>query len=171
MGNSSMTLATIEWLIENGVDYSVLMDKFKDWYVNGAYTPYQHTFDCGNTVADAICNYVEGTALLKCGSTSEWGNGNGSLMRILPVALWCKDELSEMNQKGIDFIEKLSSLTHATLRCKMACVIYSKIIVDLLHTKLDKQTSIQQSLDACKAYYESNKKELKIYHRLQVSLS
>lgn len=33
-------------------------------------------------------NYVKGIAPLESGGKTEWDNGNGSLMRILPVCLY-----------------------------------------------------------------------------------
>ena len=46
--DSSMAIATMEWLGEIGTDkpdYKLLMDKFQKWVFNGDYTPYKEIFD------------------------------------------------------------------------------------------------------------------------------
>lgn len=88
--DSSMAIATTEWLGEIVIsepDYSLLMDKFSNWLLYGDYTPYQNNFDCGIATRKAIMNYGRGIKPLQCGGKSEFDNGNGSLMRILPAAL------------------------------------------------------------------------------------
>lgn len=88
--DSSMSLATMEWLGEMGEskpDYKVLMDKFSEWLLYGDYTAYQENFDSGISTNKAIMNYARGVEPLQCGNKSEYDNGNGSLMRILPAAL------------------------------------------------------------------------------------
>ena len=89
--DSSMAVATMEWLGEMEVaqpDYKQLMDKFSNWILYGDYTPYQENFDCGISTCKAIMNYGRGTEPLLCGEKGEFNNGNGSLMRILPAALY-----------------------------------------------------------------------------------
>ena len=89
--DSSMAVATMEWLGEietQQPDYKRLMDKFSNWILYGDYTPYQENFDCGISTCKAIMNYGRGTEPLLCGEKGEFDNGNGSLMRILPAALY-----------------------------------------------------------------------------------
>lgn len=84
-------LPAMEWLGEMEVaqpDYKQLMDKFSNWILYGDYTPYQENFDCGISTCKAIMNYGRGTEPLLCGEKGEFDNGNGSLMRILPAALY-----------------------------------------------------------------------------------
>lgn len=89
--DSSMAVATMEWLGEietQQPDYKRLMDKFSNWILYGDYIPYQENFDCGISTCKAIMNYGRGTEPLLCGEKGEFDNGNGSLMRILPAALY-----------------------------------------------------------------------------------
>lgn len=167
--DSSMTLATLEWLGEMGdkeANYDLLMDKFSDWLLHGAYTPYGQTFDCGIATSRAVMNYARGMAALECGGKSERDNGNGSLMRILPAALWCKEELEP------EFIYKLSSLTHAHLRSKMACYMYANLIVEILNSnEEEKKELVEHALMTCKKHFESamddaTAHEMDIYARL-----
>jgi ADP-ribosylglycohydrolase len=154
--DSSMTIASMEWLSEMGndePDYNLLMDKFSNWLLYGDYTPYGNTFDCGIATSRAIMNYGRGTSPLEGGGKSDYDNGNGSLMRILPIALWKGKELAGDRVVDADFIFNLSALTHAHLRSKMACLIYSKLIADLLYSyNEDKFATVQKSLLNSKRY-------------------
>lgn len=92
--DSSMTLATLDSIREKGeVDYPDIMERFVKWLFSGEYTPAGKAFDQGNTCVEAICNYVKGKDYKTCGKTGEWANGNGSLMRIMPVCLYAYKKL------------------------------------------------------------------------------
>ena len=157
--DSSMAVATMEWLSEMGndePDYALLMDKFSNWLLYGDYTPYGNTFDCGISTSRAIMNYGRGMEPLQCGGQSDYDNGNGSLMRILPAALWKSAELIGEEVNDADFIFNVSALTHAHVRSKIGCLIYSKLIADLLYNKNDdKFDTVQISLHRCKSYLET----------------
>ena len=157
--DSSMAVATMEWLSEmenNEPDYTLLMDKYLNWLLYGEYTPYGKTFDRGISTSNAILDYRMGTTPLKCGAQSEYGNGNGSLMRILPAALWKSRELAGEEVDDADFIFDMSALTHAHVRSKIGCLIYSKLIADLLYNKNDdKFDTVLSSLQSCKRYLET----------------
>lgn len=131
--DSSMMLATIEWLNDDiAFDYSKLMDKFCMWLMHGGYTPYGDAFDCGITVRRALVNYRGGTKTLLCGERTEFSNGNGSLMRLLPAVLLKYQDLASLEKGAVQFIYDISRLTHAHARSKVACFIYAEIIASLL---------------------------------------
>lgn len=157
--DSSMTIATMEWLSEMGntdPDYTLLMDKFSNWMMNGDYTPYGHTFDYGISTRRAVKNYNHGMEPLQCGGQTEYDNGNGSLMRILPAALRKSRELAGENVESADFIFDVSAVTHVHLRSKIGCLIYSKIIADLLYSQGEaKFDALKRSLSICKKYLEN----------------
>ena len=77
--DSSMTIATMEWLGEmknDEPDYNLLMDKFSNWLLYGDYTPYGNTFDCGIATSRAIMNYGRGISPLECGGKSDFRRGD-----------------------------------------------------------------------------------------------
>lgn len=156
--DSSMVIATMEWLSEmknHQPDYTLLMEKFNRWIMDGEYTPYGVVFDSGISTRVAISEFREGIEPLECGGAAEWDNGNGSLMRILPAALWCCKDLTEDVEKCKEFIFHMSSLTHRHLRSKMACLIYSKLISDLFTAEeKDKLKIVESSMAACKAHFD-----------------
>ena len=95
--DSSMVIATMEWydeLEEWPEDYKPLMEKFCEWLMHGEYTPYGTNFDNGITVSRALMNYARGMEPVESGERAENSNGNGSLMRILPTALFHTTDLA-----------------------------------------------------------------------------
>ncbi|MCQ2501728.1 MAG: ADP-ribosylglycohydrolase family protein, partial [Lachnospiraceae bacterium] len=87
--DSSMALATLASMKEmDDVDPVDIMERFMDWHLNGAYTPYGQAFDQGLTCTSAILCYRHTKDMLTCGRTGEHANGNGALMRILPVCIY-----------------------------------------------------------------------------------
>lgn len=87
--DTSMVIATIDSYIQNNkFDYDDMMNKWEEWINESKYTANNDTFDVGRTCLKAIRNHSLGCKPLDCGIDGEQNNGNGSLMRILPVALY-----------------------------------------------------------------------------------
>ena len=146
--DTAMEIATIDSFIHKKYfDYKDIMDRWVKWISESEYTPTGVTFDIGRSCLKAIKRYCNGSAPLQCGSTSINENGNGSLMRILPVALYAYTR----NLDDI-FIQRLtdemSSLTHAHEVSRLGCYIYVRFIICLLkgYTKEEVYKYIQ-SLD------------------------
>jgi len=127
--DTSMILATLSGISEAaGFDPAVVMEQFRLWVAAAKFTPHGEVFDIGIATRSAIRRFQQGTPPLECGGSGENSNGNGSLMRILPVALTWPDDP--------DLIEKaarLSALTHAHERSKFCCAFYCLVASDLLH--------------------------------------
>lgn len=105
--DTSMTLATIASLKDNDgtVDTVDMLDKYTEWVNDGAYTIDGVCADCGGTTWRAISQ--------KHGCDDEHSNGNGSLMRIAPLALTDATD---------DEIMRISATTHAHPVSMHACV-------------------------------------------------
>ena len=157
--DSSMVIATMEWydeLEEWPEDYKTLMEKFCAWLMHGEYTPYGTNFDNGITVSRALMNYARGMEPVESGERAENSNGNGSLMRILPTALFHTTDLAFEPFHYPEKIYEMSSLTHAHARSKLGCLIYSKIIADIIHKPdEDKIDVVKYSLDVLERYLSS----------------
>lgn len=165
--DTSMTLATLDSL-SCGIDYNDIMEKFCEWYKNNKYTATGVLFDIGTTTQHALSSYITGINPLQCGCNRESDNGNGSLMRIIPAALYAEYymENSSADEK-ILFIHNISALTHAHDRSKVGCGIYAFIVWELI--KENSKDSILRGLDKAKEYY-SQKQEyrnsLDCYNRI-----
>lgn len=120
--DSSMTLATIDSITQckGSINPGHIMECFVAWLNNAKYTPYGKVFDVGNTTSKAIHNYcLSGRWNFKtggCGCSNAMDNGNGSLMRILPLTF--------IDSVHDDIIDVVSGLTHAHPISMLACEIY-----------------------------------------------
>ena len=125
--DSSMTLATISALERCGqISTVMIMHSFFRWLRYGDFTAWGNVFDVGCTTRQAIYRYSNGWEPEECGGTSENDNGNGSLMRILPLAF--------LNCDLVD-VAKVSKLTHGHIISISACEIYVSIAKSLIAGK------------------------------------
>lgn len=126
--DSSMTLATVESIVKLGkVNPYDIMKNFYLWLFKGIFTPYGEMFDVGGATKRAIIQYANGNDAIECGGKDVTDNGNGALMRILPVAM-----LPSSNHKQDDIL-KVAHLTHAHLISDFACMIYTAIVENLMN--------------------------------------
>lgn len=159
--DSSMALATLDSIVKNnGIVYEDIMKRFHDWMINGAYTPHGHVFDIGITCSKAVARFRPGMDPLTCGADGERDNGNGSLMRIMPISLydaldedfWNADRL----EKAAENTHNASSLTHGHPRSLMGCMIHTAICHELIYrdgrTVLD---AVQNAVDKSLAFYDN----------------
>lgn len=159
--DSSMTLCLAKSFGEVGYYHTHdIMARFNDWAVNGAYTPGGKKFDIGNTCARAIDRYRKGVTPALCGSNKTSENGNGSLMRILPMAFVlyqkCGVRITE-SKRAMEDIHKISGLTHRHPLAQSACGIYLAIAVRLLDG-YSLRAAIQEGVTAALNWYASHRK-------------
>ena len=94
--DSSLTLATLQSILDNDkIDAQDIMENFADWLVDGKFTPFGQSFDQGQTCVRAITKYVMNNDIERCGVTGEWANGNGALMRIMPICLYAYEKVKQ----------------------------------------------------------------------------
>lgn len=160
--DTSMTLCALDSLSKGKLDWDEIMNSFSRWFNENEYTSTGECFDIGGTCMKAIVQYsLYSKPALECGETDEHSNGNGSLMRILPFALFC--EYGEYNENWLDIIHTGSALTHAHERSKLGCGIYSIIIRKLLCRP--EKASVYVGLKRANAVYK-NHPELEKYKRI-----
>lgn len=147
--DSSLTFCLAESLC---TQYSLedMAEKFCRWYSEAYWTAHSETFDVGNTTQAAIAKLQRGVLPLESGEKSDRSNGNGSLMRILPMAYWHKRlDFPEL----IDRVHQVSSITHAHPRSQMACGIYVSIAISLLQGS-ELETAYQQGWKQVQQIYQ-----------------
>ena len=159
LDDTSMTLCLLD-SIAGGINYNDIMDKFVMWKNYGQYTPYGETFDIGIGTREAILRYENGIECLECGGKSEYDNGNGSLMRILPMAFYIIKKYGYECDTSIIArrVHDVSSLTHGHIRSKIACVIYIMIAIELADGN-DIETSVSRGTNRAFKYYSSNNED------------
>ncbi len=171
--DSSMTLATLDSLNKKGYNLDDMMYRFALWMTKNHYTPHGETFDIGIGTSAAIIRWLKDRDVASCGGKTEWDNGNGSLMRILPVCLygyrWEKSgELSESDV--ISRIHEVSGLTHDHLRSKIACGLYYFCVKAILDEPGSLTERLQAGMTRGFAFYEQCEgavSELGFYDRLR----
>ena len=127
--DSSMVIATMDSLITNqNINYESIMDNFLKWYTENEYTPLGHVFDIGNSTSLALLKYKHNKPNHICGANDIYANGNGSLMRILPVSLY----LHYHNDDMFDVIKNISSMTHAHIYSIFSSYIYTIYVNEYL---------------------------------------
>lgn len=158
--DSSMAIATLASIKDcKAVNLDDIMMRFIDWLDNGEYTPEERAFDMGMTCSAAINYYKNSGDAYNCGMTGEYANGNGALMRILPVCLYLLD-LKAQNKitldDSIDTIHKVAALTHNHVRSNMCCGIYYFMCDSILAGQdkgLDLKTLLQEGINKALTYY------------------
>lgn len=171
--DSSMALAELDSIRTVGtIDYTDMMERFSRWCMHGEYTPFGEVFDIGIATSRALMNYAKGIAPLESGGKTEWDNGNGSLMRILPVCLYLFERQKKVctsENESIYMIHAVSALTHAHVRSQIACGIYYFLVKAILEEEGSLENRLQKGMDRAYQYYRqdlSNHRELENYKRL-----
>lgn len=131
--DSSLLLCTVASLNEcNGLALQDLSQRFLAWLDRGYMTPWGKVFDVGNATRSALGRLRAGVSPTIAGGADENSNGNGSLMRILPIALYfAKASQSEL----LEAAHQASAVTHRHARSQIACGIYCLFAAELLRDK------------------------------------
>ena len=163
--DSSMMIATIDSLIcKNGYNindsFYDMADKFVSWYKDRKYTPHNEVFDIGGATRKALNNYINNRdKLCGCGEISD--NGNGSLMRILPLAYYFYvANLDIEKRKEITF--EVSSITHSHIISKYGCLIYIEFVLNILRNRnnLDLLNLYSETVKEIKTLLKSESREV-----------
>jgi ADP-ribosyl-[dinitrogen reductase] hydrolase len=91
-----------------------------DWYTTGYCAVDNRVFDVGIQTSRAFRALQDGTPALEAGPSEERANGNGSLMRVLPLALWHTGTDAEL---VLDACLQ-SRVTHGHPRSQACCALY-----------------------------------------------
>ena len=123
--DTSMALALAESLAERGaLDPADLMKRFVRWWRDGEYSPTGTCFDIGMTTRAALARFEQSGDPI-AGSRSPDAAGNGSLMRLAPVAIY---GLSAGVTPMREAARIQSATTHAARACLDACEAWSVIV-------------------------------------------
>lgn len=117
-----------------------LADHFQSWLYDAYWTARGEVFDMGNATRAAILRLRRGVQPVLAGGFDEGDNGNGSLMRILPLALFIRHKSV---QTRFALTKEVSSITHGHIRSVLACFIYLEMALQLMQG-LDKEAAYRQ---------------------------
>lgn len=162
--DSSLAFCLTESLID-GYDLKKIAGSFIQWYEKGYWGAHHKVFDVGGATRFAIERLMNGASPAVSGGMMEEDNGNGSLMRILPLLFYIR---------GMDIIERyryikeVSGITHGHFRSVFPRFIYIELALHLLNGK-DKRTAysiMQNDVNDFSNKHNFNKKELSLFERI-----
>jgi ADP-ribosylglycohydrolase len=149
--DTALMLCTMESLLD-GYNIEAMGQMFCRWLFDSYWTPTGFVFDTGLTTylaLDRIRNAHKSAA--ESGCDSEDDNGNGSLMRMLPVALFFRAlPIGEF----LGRVHEISSITHAHPRSKIGCGIYCLFIRELVANE-DKMSAYKNAVKQAVDYYSA----------------
>ncbi|WP_449411801.1 ADP-ribosylglycohydrolase family protein [Methylobacterium komagatae] len=126
--DTAMALALADSLIScQGFDPHDLATRFVSWWRQGAYSCTDTCFDIGITTREALARFIH-TGDPYAGSTAPDTAGNGSLMRLAPVALFALHDADHADQLARD----QSRITHAAPQAVDACAFFVQLIRDAI---------------------------------------
>lgn len=137
--DTSMTLALAESLGRcKKINYEDVMTNFAKWNNCGKFTPNGKAFDQGYTCLTAIENWTNRKErnwpekAIDCGLWEFEDNGNGSLMRILPISFYAYAKYGKKACFYGEIVRNVSKLTHAHPISQYACEFYCNMIYQML---------------------------------------
>ncbi len=114
-------LALLASLLDRGrLDPDDLGARLVRWFEHGELAVDGRVFDVGIQTTTAIDALKRGVSALDAGPADERANGNGSLMRVLPLALWHRGTDAELVRDA----ELQSRVTHGHARSQVCCSLY-----------------------------------------------
>jgi ADP-ribosyl-[dinitrogen reductase] hydrolase len=153
--DSSLTFCLAESLV-NGYNLKNLSEKFIKWKNEAYWSARGKVFDIGITTSKAIVRLrqiIEDDDLDELERQKYYGdeydNGNGSLMRIIPLLFYIKGRSLKEQFK---IVWEISALTHRHIRAAMSCMIYLKFAEKLLEGK-EKETAYSEMRAEIKAFW------------------
>lgn len=161
--DSSLTFCLAEALTKD-FDLNIIGENFIQWLRHNYWTARGAVFDVGITTRAAINRIAAGTAPELAGGSHEDENGNGSLMRILPLVFYIKDKpIDERYQ----LTKQVSSVTHAHIRSVVACFYYLEFARLLLNgeNKFSTYTQLKNTIPEYLQSRSINPREISRFDR------
>lgn len=151
--DTSMALCLAESLVKyEGFNPKQQMDLYVKWYKEGYLSSTGSCFDIGHTTELALKEYLM-TGNAFSGSRDSTSAGNGSIMRLAPVALYFAGDA----EKATLYCAKSSKKTHGAWECIDACRLLGALIVGAVR-KVSKEELLSPFYHPVTGYW--NKKPL-----------
>lgn len=136
--DTSMALALADSMGRTGWNLNDQAARYVHWYRTGAYSVNGRCFDIGIATRSALARYEQTGDAWTSGDEAERSSGNGSIMRLAPVAIHF-GALLESNVEELAARAAESSLpTHRSPQCLSACRYFAVVLAGLM-TGLDRE--------------------------------
>ena len=162
--DSSLTFCLAEALTKK-FNVEVIAENFISWCYENYWTPLGEVFDIGITTQQAISRLADGTRPDLAGNFDASSNGNGSLMRILPLVFHV---LEKPIHERYEITKLVSSITHGHIRSVIACFYYLEFARQLIQgkDKFDIYNNLQTEVSGYLDSLSINKDETHFFDRL-----
>jgi len=130
--DTSLTLCLCDALTEEKCSLEKVGEKFIHWLQFGLWTARGDVFDIGIATRHSIHRLMNSVSPLHSGGFKVHENGNGSLMRILPLLFHIHDK--HINYR-FDTTRLISGITHGHTRSVVACFYYLEFARYIVHGK------------------------------------
>ncbi|MBS1756833.1 MAG: ADP-ribosylglycohydrolase family protein [Bacteroidetes bacterium] len=140
-------------------------NNFVAWLNNNYWTARGNVFDVGIATSQAIRRLQTGCNPELAGGMDVSDNGNGSLMRILPLLAHTKDkQVSERYQ----ITKQVSSITHGHIRSIISCFYYLEFARQIINgiDKFQIYRNLQTEVSEHLISLSINPNEIKLFDRL-----
>jgi ADP-ribosyl-[dinitrogen reductase] hydrolase len=128
--DGSLTLCIAESL-SRGYDLNDIAKNFMNWFQNGFLTPYGKSYDVGASTTNSVNRLLSGISPLNSGDLNIEANGNGSLMRTLPLAFYFHFKQTDEPTK-YKIIKEVSAITHGHPLSVISCYVYIDFALQIL---------------------------------------
>ena len=127
--DASLTFCLAETLSED-FQLDKLAANCVRWWKQAWWTAHGRLFDIGITTAESLRRVQQGVPSASAGGRGERDNGNGALMRILPLVFSLTHEPA---QEAADFalVREVAGVTHGHVRSAAACWLYLTLAQEL----------------------------------------
>ena len=154
--DTSMALALADSISLAGWDLNDQARRYLDWWRNGAYSVNGKCFDIGITTRGALERFEQSGDARASGDPDERASGNGSIMRLAPVAIRFADLFPSHFGELVLYAAESSLPTHASGECKSACAYLGVVLAALVkgcgrEETLSSESNVLRRLrDVCK---------------------
>ncbi len=139
--DTSMALCLAHSLVQRrGFDATDQMQRYCDWMNHGYMSSNGRCFDIGITVRTAL-HAFERDGNPFSGSTDPYSAGNGSIMRLAPIAMAYSPDVTAV----LHYAAESSRTTHGAAECMEACRLFG-VMLHLALTGSSKEEILRQTL-------------------------
>ena len=125
--DTSMALCLATSLVERGFDLRDQIERYCRWADEGYLSSTGRCFDIGNTVLDALLRFRE-TGDPRAGSADARSAGNGCIMRLAPVVIYCHPD----EDRAVEHAAESCVTTHGAAECLDAARHLARVLTRAL---------------------------------------
>lgn len=162
--DSSLAFCLAESLAK-GYDLNDIAQNFVNWMQHGYWGAHHKVFDIGGTTRFSIGRLTKGISPSLSGAAMEDDNGNGSLMRIMPLLFYIKGmPITERYARA----KEVSAITHGHFRSVFSCFIYLELALRIFngHSAEEAYYKMRHEVLAFANQQNFLKKEIEYFKRI-----